>query len=252
MDNRSLSSSELSACKPEKVQEPFRPSDRHEAYIHSLRLAGLGGAALTSDWIKVSTDVLLQPVRIKTPYEEVFYADPKEAFAAAFRFSAKKGQKIVVDITHQGLQQGRLFMDLFRVKEGGFQNWQKVASSPYREMRLEFEPRKDYDYVFRFQPELLRGGSYRIIIQRDASLLFPVPNKDRRAIQSGFGAPRDGGKREHHGVDIFAPRHTPVIAPSRAIVRRVSETDIGGRTIWLYDSKRSHQHVFRPSSNPGC
>ncbi|MCJ7680661.1 MAG: M23 family metallopeptidase, partial [Candidatus Aminicenantes bacterium] len=234
----------LSACKPEKVAEPFRPSDRHDAYIHSLRLAGLGGAALTRDWIKVSTDVLLQPVSIETPYEEVFYADPKEAFAAAFRFSARKGQKIVVEITHQGLQPGRLFMDLFRVREGTFQNWQKVASSGYREWRLEFEPRRDYDYVFRFQPELLRGGTYRVVFQREASLLFPVPDKDSRAIQSRFGAERDGGTREHHGVDIFAARHTPVIAPSRASVQRVTESEIGGRTIWLYDTKRSLSMYF--------
>jgi hypothetical protein len=32
-----------------------------------------------------------------------------------------------------------------------------------------------------------------------ASLRFPVPGKDSRAVASFFGAEGDGGHREHHG-----------------------------------------------------
>jgi len=66
-----------------------------------------------------------------------------------------------------------------------------------------------------------------------------VAGLDVRAIQSGFGKPRDGGRRVHHGVDIFAERHTEVLAPSDAVVRYVGDGGIGGNTIWLYDAKRS-------------
>jgi len=61
---------------------------------------------------------------------------------------------------------------------------------------------------------------------------------------SFFGAPRDGGRREHHGVDIFAPRHTPFIAPAKSTVRYVGEGGIGGHVIWLLDIKRNYYYYF--------
>jgi hypothetical protein len=47
-----------------------------------------------------------------------------------------------------------------------------------------------------------------------------------------FGAARDGGARHHEGVDIFAPRSTPVLAvvDGRAVYR---ENRLGGKTVWL-------------------
>ena len=77
-----------------------------------------------------------------------------------------------------------------------------------------------------------------------AALGFPVAGLDVRAIQSGFGKPRDGGRRVHHGVDIFAERHAAVLAPSDAVVQYVGDGGIGGNTIWLYDAKRSMYLYF--------
>ena len=59
-----------------------------------------------------------------------------------------------------------------------------------------------------------------------------------------FGAERDGGRREHHGVDIFAPRHTPVLATSRARVRRVADWKLGGHVVWLEDPERGLRLYF--------
>jgi len=110
--------------------------------------------------------------------------------------------------------------------------------------RLEFEPRRDSYYALRLQPELLRGGKFKVLIREVPSIGFPVKGKTSRSISSFFGDPRDGGTREHHGVDIFAARHTPVLAPSYASVTRVGEGKIGGRYVWLYDSKRSMYLYF--------
>ena len=60
----------------------------------------------------------------------------------------------------------------------------------------------------------------------------------------GVGAPREGGRRSHHGVDIFAPRGTEVRATSRARVRRVDEWKLGGRVIWLEDPERDLRLYF--------
>jgi len=225
-------------CKKEAVPEAYKPTNSHEAYIHSLRMADLAHTALGRDWILASEAALREPVEIETPYEEAFYVDQAAAFATAYRFEVKRGQRTEIDVEFQGQRRCRLFMDLFRVQGSTIEDWKLVASANEKEKHLEFEPRSDAQYVVRLQPELLRGGRFSVVIRTVATLEFPVAGHDSGSIGSGFGAPRDGGRRKHHGVDIFAPRHTHVQAPSKAYVRHVGESDRGGRNIWLYDSKR--------------
>ena len=57
-------------------------------------------------------------------------------------------------------------------------------------------------------------------------------------MSSGFGAARDGGRREHHGIDILAPRGTPVLSAGDGVVSSVAVTDIGGKVVWVWDSAR--------------
>ena len=64
-------------------------------------------------------------------------------------------------------------------------------------------------------------------------LAFPVDGVDGSAIWSGFGAERDGGRRAHRGVDIFAPRGTPVLAATDGWVTRVETTRVGGNVVWM-------------------
>ena len=57
-------------------------------------------------------------------------------------------------------------------------------------------------------------------------------------MTSGFGAERDGGQREHHGIDIPAPRGTPVLSAGDGVVTSVAVTDVGGKVVWIWDSAR--------------
>jgi hypothetical protein len=234
----------FSHCQKEIVPEPYKPSNSHEAYVHSLRSAGLAHTAIARDWILASENAVNNPVDVDPPFEEAFYVDHASAFAVAYHFSVIKGQRVEIDVAFDGQKRCRLFMDLFRVRGLSYQDWRLVASANNNEKHLEFEPKQDSEYVLRLQPELLRGGRFTVTIRNMASLGFPVLGYDYRAIGSGFGAPRDGGRRLHHGVDIFTKRHTPVIAPSNARVRRVRESDIGGLNIWLYDEKRELHMYF--------
>lgn len=42
-------------------------------------------------------------------------------------------------------------------------------------------------------------------------IVFPLA-ADSVRFTSGFGDARDGGRRQHHGQDIFCPRWTPILA----------------------------------------
>jgi SH3-like domain-containing protein len=63
-----------------------------------------------------------------------------------------------------------------------------------------------------------------------------VQGGGERDIGSGFGDARDGGRRSHHGIDIFAPRGTPVVAAAPGTVHRVEETPVGGKVVWMRDT----------------
>lgn len=58
----------------------------------------------------------------------------------------------------------------------------------------------------------------------------PVMNVAKKDITNSWGFPRSGG-RSHQGVDIFAPRGTPVLSGTEGIVIRVGTNRLGGQVI---------------------
>jgi len=82
------------------------------------------------------------------------------------------------------------------------------------------------------QPELFGRAEYSLAVANGGSLPFPVESASQRDIGSKFGAPRDGGTRAHHGVDIFAEKGTPITAVIDGNVR-TGTGGIGGNHIWL-------------------
>ena len=230
------------SCEQEKVPEPFRPKNNHEAYQYALAQANLLNTALGTEWKESAQNSLENAITVKAPYEEAFYLDPREARAMSYRFDAKRGQRIQVKFSQLSKENSRLFVDLYRV--GDNQQFRHVATADSASLLLGFEPRKDAKYVLRFQPELLRGGSFKVTIENVPTLQFPVAGKTHRAIGSFWGAPRDGGRRKHEGVDIFAKRGTPIIAPVDSYVRFVGERGIGGKVVWLRDNKRGQSLYF--------
>jgi hypothetical protein len=58
-----------------------------------------------------------------------------------------------------------------------------------------------------------------LLITTDAPSALPIPVQgvSRKAIVDSWGNPRNGG-RKHKGIDIFAKRGTPVLAPVSGLV----------------------------------
>ena len=71
----------------------------------------------------------------------------------------------------------------------------------------------------------------RLLTSPPPSVLWiPVMNVTKTQIANSWGAPRSGGRR-HQGVDIFAPRGTPVLSATEGIVFRVGTNELGGLVI---------------------
>jgi murein DD-endopeptidase MepM/ murein hydrolase activator NlpD len=63
-----------------------------------------------------------------------------------------------------------------------------------------------------------------------SSLPVPVDGVHPRQIADTWGGPRSGG-RKHRGVDIFAPRGTPVRSTTRGLVVRLGTVRLGGQIV---------------------
>jgi murein DD-endopeptidase MepM/ murein hydrolase activator NlpD len=65
-----------------------------------------------------------------------------------------------------------------------------------------------------------------------AHLPMPVQDVSARRLANSWGNARSGG-RQHQGIDIFAPRGTPVLSATRGIVTRVGTNALGGQVVWV-------------------
>jgi murein DD-endopeptidase MepM/ murein hydrolase activator NlpD len=63
-----------------------------------------------------------------------------------------------------------------------------------------------------------------------ARLPVPVEGVARGELADTWGAPRTGGRR-HEGIDIFAPRGTPVRSATPGIILRQGWNRLGGRRV---------------------
>jgi murein DD-endopeptidase MepM/ murein hydrolase activator NlpD len=157
----------------------------------------------------------------------------------------------------------RIYLDLFQTTSDSTEPFEHrataiplpITDSAAAILGLDHEADRDGTYVLRLQPELLRRGRFELTVATGPSLAFPVEGRGNDAIQSYFGVARDGGARQHAGIDIFAPRGTPVLAATAATVRSTTPNNLGGTVVWLTDQARNqslyYAHLDSQIVSPG-
>lgn len=251
----------IAACGvPDVLRDRVRVLTPYEQYAEGLKAAGLDSTALGRDWLLASDSALRAPLTPSVPFREVGSYSRSEARAVAFRFALSEGQRLDVDVRHQGLPL-RFFVDLFREDRDSVVTFDhrltatRPDSASDMSLTMSYEVRDSGTYVLRLQPELLRDGRYFVEVRTAAILAFPVEGGTNRAVQSLFGVDRDGGRRRHHGIDIFAPRGTPVLAATDGYVRSIEPNNLGGNVVWLADPERGqtlyYAHLDRHAVTAG-
>lgn len=229
----------IAGCAPEIVEQEFSPSASHAEYSAALVRLDLEETELGESWLHESRRAVENPMSVETPFEEIVYFDPADPSAVGYRFDGTRGHQIRVEIE---TALDRYFADVYRLPRGSAsahgEDPEIVASRPEDGNAIVFEPRRAGAYLLRIQPELLRGGRFRVSVVANASLSFPVEGAGPQDIWSYFGDSRDGGARIHEGIDIFAPRGTPLLAASDSYVARVGTRDRGGNVVVLHDRTR--------------
>jgi murein DD-endopeptidase MepM/ murein hydrolase activator NlpD len=207
--------------------------------------------ALLREWLTAAHAALADPAQIDLPYAVWGTFLGREPKASALQFSAGEGQVLRLSLARPEpiaaarVQSGKVDVDLYLVDPNRtdvvrpLPLTQRATADAAFEMRYRLPIRGRY--VVSIRPEPSTDALYHLTLELDAALPFPVSGR-RDGVSSFFGAPRDGGTRHHEGVDIFAPRMTPVlaVADGRATPR---ENHLGGHTVWLSTSGLSYYYA---------
>jgi peptidoglycan LD-endopeptidase LytH len=205
----------------------FSKKTPHEEYAEKLDDKDLDKTPEGRQWLAASKLALENAQLVQLPYRQHGYFVPDKGRALGLRFSAKRGERIIFSLSKK--LPFTLFADVF--KEGDLEP-SLLLSADTASAEFNFDATETAMYILRLQPELFRSGEYSLSVSTGPSLGFPIGN-NKGKIGSFWGDSRDGGKRRHEGVDIFAPKLTPVVAAENGFVTGVKNEGIGGKTVWL-------------------
>lgn len=197
-------------------------------------------AAPASPWDEAGSAALRSGLMVPHTLTERLYFPADEPFAAAYGFQLRRGQAVrlsVEDVDGSGALQA----DMFEVVTPGM--YRPVRTVEERAGEITYAAAWTGEHVLRLRPPPGGSGEYVIRIEGEAPLRFPVDDGNA-TINSVFGDPRDGGVRDHTGVDIFADRGTPVVAAGNGTVTAVQNTPVGGLVIWMTDSERGLTYYY--------
>jgi len=208
----------------------FGKQSAHEEYGKKLSAAGLKETSLGVVWFSAAETALRSPIVVTLPFKQVGYFATDKPRAVGIKFSARRGEELIFQLKKKSSSSTMLFAELWSENKEGKQIL--VFSFDSTTNKYTYAVKQDQSFIFRLQPSLLESAEYHFSISVGPSLGFPVSGKAAK-IGSVWGDSRDAGARSHEGIDIFAPKGTPVVASLDGTVTRVDETPIGGKVVWL-------------------
>ncbi len=217
----------LSCNQIRKVTDIIVQPTARELYAREFQeLDTLKLSAWKTTFQKAKQDSL----EITLPYVEVgtYYKDRNEVYS--YESELEEGSILIVEAKTDVLGT-RVFLDIFKKESDS--SFTELASNELDKSWLEVPIKENGNYKITIQPELAARGNFTHEVQIEPSFGFPVAGKDNKAIQSYWGATRDGGVRSHEGVDIFADRGTPVVAVTEGRISSTGNRGLGGKQVWL-------------------
>ena len=227
----------LFSCK--KIKEILDINSPRQEYANTVKDINVFDSTMIYKWEASWDSALFQTVAIDIPYKETGYFAAKSPKATAFKFNLDRGEIIIIEIESKE----KLFAELYKTSEKDPLKTDRIDYIEKDKTSLELEVKNPGEYIFKMQSELLAQGYYDVVIRKKPQLIFPVAGVDSKAIQSFWGASRDGGIRSHEGVDIFAPKGTPVIA-SVAGIASSTDNKLGGKAIWIYQPQKKRSLYY--------
>jgi len=200
----------------------------HEKYAKKLEDKNLDDTPEGRQWVAVAKRALEDAQSIQLPYRQNGYFHSDRPHSLALQFKVNFGERIIFKLDKKAGTHFVIFSDLFKQNEAS----SPILSADTSSNQFSIDIDETGTYLLRLQPKLYDKGEYTLSVSVGPSLGFPVSGS-KANVGSYWGDNRDGGKRLHEGVDIFAPKLTPAVAAADGVVTGVKEGGLGGKQVWL-------------------
>jgi len=220
----------LSGCKPVPVSHWF-PVTPQEHYEQELYKAKLEKSVAGQTWFRVSRSVLTDALFSTAPYQERFFLGDSIP-AQSIRLKIPEGRKLVITPSKNTEDSAsKFFMELYRIKTNG--KPQRIEYLKTGENELVLSDHGGDTLLLRLQTGLNETLKVSLALTTLPSLTFPIASYGMQNLISFWGAQRDGGVRSHEGIDIKAPRGTPVVASDNGFITQTGTNNLGGKIVFL-------------------
>ncbi|MDT0649113.1 M23 family metallopeptidase [Autumnicola edwardsiae] len=186
---------------------------------------------------------LKDSVQVELPYAEKGKFLPRAFPVYSYEVSLTPGELFNFEIETDSIKE-LVFIDVFRRTTDSLNPYKKVESAAFGAKQFTFEAKEKGNFKVVIQPAIEANSPFLLKMIKSPAYLFPVASYTNSAIQSLWGAQRDGGARSHEGIDIFAKRGTPVVAATSGRVTYTGEKGLGGKQVWLRDSRRGQSLYY--------
>ncbi len=190
--------------------------------------------SLLLQWKKAFSKAQQDSVLVTLPYAESGVFSAENFYVYAYDVQLREGEKLIVSVEKQP-DSTQIFIELFQKSEDSTKSIKLLKASEKDSSQLSYTISKYGFYKITVQPEMKRAAPFQLKIYTQPTYQFPVSGAGNKNVQSLWAASRDGGKRSHEGIDIFAPRGTPLVAVTDGRISSTGNRGLGGKQVWLRD-----------------
>ena len=202
-----------------------------------------GSDSTLQAWNSAYERVKADNLQISLPFSLSGTWKGNSSYALGYESNLSKGRILCIRNPYS-YSDGQVFVEVFR--RDSVQDpmpFALLSEILTKEDTLRFFIKQAGTYKVMIQPSISLDSSFHLQLYDQPAFEFPVVGATNRSIQSFWGDPRDGGRRKHHGIDIFAKRGTPVVAVGDGYIRYTGERGLGGKQVWLRE-ERSRSSVY--------
>ena len=178
-------------------------------------------------------------LQVSIPHS-VQVVNQNKPFALGYKLTLQEGEEL--QVYAQLPDSVKIFIDFFQLTDGVL--GEKSLMNKLGEHAFTKAIQETGEFQLVIQPQIGLQTNFSLQIFTQPTLDFPVAGEDNTAIKSFWGAARDGGKRKHEGVDIFAARGTELIAATDGVIFRTGNYGLGGKQVWLRDGLFGHSLYY--------
>jgi hypothetical protein len=173
------------SCGYEKpnVRSLIARSTPYEKYVKTLQMSDFDQTVLGQRWIMAGEKVFKESTVVDLPYHESGKFFPDRPSATGIKFTANRGDKVLIKVELVDTDDFKLFTDLFHL------NLDEAPVNIFnsdKDQETKFAVEESGIYLLRLQPELMKGGKYIVTINKEPSKPFPSLAKNNQIVQKSL------------------------------------------------------------------